>query len=277
MPFTTACPNCSARLQVPDTLAGKRVRCKKCHEPFLVEAPIEDEDVRVSKKAQRADDRGVAGDDEDERPARKKKKKKKKEGVPPLVIGLVVGGVILVGGGLAAFILLKDDKKPDSELAEAKGKSSGEADGAPWVDYRDAEAKYRVKFPSPPQVQNQTAQTPLGPQVLKVAVLQRGPANFIANSLKLPVENVDPEQYLDGVAAEAGKGIPNATLNGTPTKISHNGVPGREMLLTVPGGATGVARIFVSNGRQYSLAVVGLNVTPATPVAKTFFDSLVFE
>jgi predicted Zn finger-like uncharacterized protein len=287
MPFTTACPNCSARLQVPDNLAGKRVRCKKCSEPFLVKAQAEDDedetpapakarprpqddDERPSKKSRPADDEDEADEEEEDRPAPKKKKKKKKQGVPPLVIGLVLGGVILVGGGIGAFFLLKDDKKPDSELAAAKGKGGETESGPPWVDYADAEAKFRVKFPAQPQVQNQQ----VGPVTFKAAVLQRGPMSFVATSGAIPPgEQGDPEKVLDR-AVEQSRGMIPGGGSITDTKpITHQGKPGRELTLSVQG-ATGVVRIFYANNRLYNLTVIGQNVTPTTPIVRPFFDSL---
>ena len=292
MPFTTACPNCSARLQVPDNLAGKRVRCKKCSEPFLVERPSgddedeaptpatraksrpTDDDDRPARKA-RAHDDDDAGEHEDERPAAKKKKKKKKpKGVPPLVIGLVIGGVILVGGGLAAFFLLKDDKKPDSELAEAKGKTSGDPGGAPWFDHVDANGKFKIKFPAQPQIVDQNV--PGGNQPVKVALLPRGPTNFMATAAPLPPgAKGDPDQVLDMVANQVGNQIPGGTVT-NKASITHQGKPGRELTVTAQGG-TGVFRIFYANDRIYTVGVFGQTGTTDLPVVRTFFDSLVFD
>jgi Zn-finger nucleic acid-binding protein len=36
MPISTACPSCQQRLKLADTLVGKRVRCPKCQQVFLV-------------------------------------------------------------------------------------------------------------------------------------------------------------------------------------------------------------------------------------------------
>jgi hypothetical protein len=35
MPFTTVCPGCDARLNAPDALRGKKVKCKKCGDAFV--------------------------------------------------------------------------------------------------------------------------------------------------------------------------------------------------------------------------------------------------
>jgi predicted Zn finger-like uncharacterized protein len=288
MPFTTACPNCAARLQVPDNLNGKRVRCKRCSEAFVAEPPAEDDedptpapakarsrprddDERPSKRSRPAADEDETDEEEDDRPARKKKKAKKKQGVPPLVIGLVLGGVILVGGGIGAFFLLKDDKKDDTELAADKGKSGGDVGGAPWFEHVDAEGKYRIKFPAQPQIVDQNV--PGGNRPVKVAVLPRGPTNFLANAAALPPgAPADPEQVLDMLANQVGNQIPGGTVT-NKTAITHQGKPGRELTVTAQGG-TGKFRIFYANDRIYTVGVFGQPGTTDQPVVKTFFDSL---
>ena len=75
MPFATICPNCDARLTAPDTVLGKKVKCKKCDEPFvarLAAEPEDEEDDRPAKAA--AGKRRPARDDDDEAPARKPSK-----------------------------------------------------------------------------------------------------------------------------------------------------------------------------------------------------------
>jgi predicted Zn finger-like uncharacterized protein len=39
MPISARCPGCQAQYVLADNLAGKRVRCKKCQEPFTVASP----------------------------------------------------------------------------------------------------------------------------------------------------------------------------------------------------------------------------------------------
>ncbi len=43
------CPNCERTLKVPETVFGKKIKCKHCGEPFLVE-PLDDEDEPKPKK-----------------------------------------------------------------------------------------------------------------------------------------------------------------------------------------------------------------------------------
>ncbi|HEX4613755.1 MAG TPA: hypothetical protein VH092_36575, partial [Urbifossiella sp.] len=39
MPIAVVCPGCSARLNTPDTAAGKTLKCPKCQTPVPVPAP----------------------------------------------------------------------------------------------------------------------------------------------------------------------------------------------------------------------------------------------
>jgi len=41
MPFQVTCPNCSKTFELPETLLGKKVRCKSCEQVFLIGQPEE--------------------------------------------------------------------------------------------------------------------------------------------------------------------------------------------------------------------------------------------
>src|SRR5262245_16204542 len=87
MPLAVACPSCSARVTAPDRLAGKTVKCPKCHVAFTLPTPdpgfevIEDDEPVVAKPKVKppAADAGftVVEDEEPERPKPKKKLKKR--------------------------------------------------------------------------------------------------------------------------------------------------------------------------------------------------------
>lgn len=115
MPITCACPECTTKLRVPDTAAGKKVRCTKCQAVFAVPAaspppeppkvvvpvkaasgPEADEFPPQERFAEAADD-----DDEADEPKKPRKARKGKERGParnwPMILGV---------GGAAAFLLL---------------------------------------------------------------------------------------------------------------------------------------------------------------------------
>ena len=79
MAFTTVCPNCDSRLTAPDTVLGKKVKCKKCDEPFVAKraaGPGDDENDRPARPSQAAAPKARSrpareDDDEDEAPPRK--------------------------------------------------------------------------------------------------------------------------------------------------------------------------------------------------------------
>ncbi len=135
MPIIVQCPGCSSRLNVPDSAAGKRVKCPKCAQTLLVPADdfevvdddfevVDDEDdfevvdvttpTRPNRKLSGATrkpvKRRVVEDDEDdddddyeeERPRRKGKKKPPPKSKLPLVIaaGAILMLLLVVGGFL---------------------------------------------------------------------------------------------------------------------------------------------------------------------------------
>jgi predicted Zn finger-like uncharacterized protein len=79
MPVIVSCPECGAKLRVPDTAVGKRVKCSKCATAFVAEPPAGDagvqaeppeEPVSARKPARRReepdDEDDEEGDDYDE-------------------------------------------------------------------------------------------------------------------------------------------------------------------------------------------------------------------
>lgn len=75
MPFSITCPSCDSRLTVPDALAGKRVKCKKCDEPFVARRPggddEEDEAPPARSKASKPAARPRREEDDEDEPPRK--------------------------------------------------------------------------------------------------------------------------------------------------------------------------------------------------------------
>lgn len=82
MSFPVTCPSCENRLQAPDDMAGKRLKCKKCGETFVArrQRPADDEDAPAPRskatpapasKARPKPARDDREDDEDEAPRKK--------------------------------------------------------------------------------------------------------------------------------------------------------------------------------------------------------------
>jgi DNA-directed RNA polymerase subunit RPC12/RpoP len=179
MSFSTVCSNCDARLTAPDTVEGKRVKCKKCGEAFLAKRDSEDDDERSAKpikspvkmpgvkprsKPVRDDDgsprrsamaaQRPADDDEDDaeeeepKPKAKKNgkgKSKKQAGTPVLLYVLIgVGALLVLGGGSvgAYYAFIKDDAKPGPS---AKGEATslpttgGAAEGGATTGWLDVQ------------------------------------------------------------------------------------------------------------------------------------------
>lgn len=150
MSFPLACPNCDAMFQVPDEIAGKRIKCKKCGEVIVARRTKAEQDddprpspspSKVRKSSPPASNRRSYDDDEDETPVRKPtkssrqidddddmdeprprpkkrgKKSRKKSGTPVLLFVLVgVGAVLLLGGGAVGvyYGLINEPEKSDS-------------------------------------------------------------------------------------------------------------------------------------------------------------------
>jgi transcription initiation factor TFIIIB Brf1 subunit/transcription initiation factor TFIIB len=153
MPTTITCPECDARMVVPDNVLGKKIRCKKCDAVVKTKAPVEadDDEPRPKKTSNRQSPKGdderrakrrpdddeprrrpARNDDdddeeEDERPARKSKKKKKKSNPVLYFVGLFLA-LIFAGGAIAfafgAFDKPKGDKNrtvEENTINDVKG------------------------------------------------------------------------------------------------------------------------------------------------------------
>ncbi|HEX3149252.1 MAG TPA: hypothetical protein VHR66_14355 [Gemmataceae bacterium] len=321
MSFKTVCPNCDAELTAPDTVLDKRVKCKKCGDPFTAKRAVDDDDEddrpakastkarlkpdrdddddappRKSAKARRAADDDEDDEDEDEEPrpkAKKKGKKKKKQGLPLAVVLAVIGGVLLIGGAVVAYFgFIKEDKPTDPVVAKGeggppteRGKARGGPGGGPqgqpsWFEHVDAEGKYRIKFPKQPSVQNQTVNVGNMQQMIKAMIAQTGPETFVSNFIPLPPEqaNIDPKIILDAAEQQAANQIPGGATITSKKDVTQGGVSGRELTLSLQGGvATGIVRLFITNGRVYTVAAVGPGLQASSPNVTTFFDSLKFD
>ena len=124
MPIKVACPNCEAVLNLKDdSKVGKRVRCPKCSEPFVMEVP-DDDDVEAVD----------ADEFDDELPGRQRpgrsKQRSRSSGSrsKPSTLGRnsSSNSVYLIGGGIEAgfvlivgIILFVTMQKPGTNVAVA--------------------------------------------------------------------------------------------------------------------------------------------------------------
>jgi hypothetical protein len=181
---------------------------------------------------------------------------------------------VVIGGGIAGALYFTSAKK---------GGPAGMADGgggpistAGWAEYADTDARYRVKFPEKPTVDERTEPTPAGPVKQRMALLIRPKVSFFATSNLLPPGS-DPQQVL---AREMDNAWGPKPWNGTVdrrTPAEHLGRPGRELTMSSDFGERGFLRMYVANNRLYVLLAWGEGIRADTPEVAAFFQSLTFD
>ena len=193
MPVPTICPNCAAKLNVPETVLGKSIACPKCKERFAVPKPVEDFEVldedeapkSPSKAKPRSLDDALAGmkptkskpkvvededDDEEERP-RTRSKSRKSVGKPAkksnktllFVAGGVTAMMLLVCGAGGLFFLLR----PGSHGGGILGPSAPEG----WSVASSGAGGYTILLPGiakgmPSQAESDAAALKEGAKIL---------------------------------------------------------------------------------------------------------------
>ena len=131
MPIAMTCPGCETDVSLPDTLAGKTIRCKKCGETFPVTAKVaakskpvvvvdedddeDDDDTPKAKPAKRLPAKALARKDEDDEDDDEEDAPKSRKGL--LIGGSVLGVLLLVGGGIAGYSLLSGGSSKDATQA----------------------------------------------------------------------------------------------------------------------------------------------------------------
>jgi hypothetical protein len=142
MSILVVCSNCSAKLNAPDSAAGKKVKCPKCQTAMVVPEPLpaeeafevvaespakkptakpvvkaevtldDDEDAKPRKKRVAAE---YDDDDDDERP----RKKKKAAAGDSMMVRNIIGGVVLVILlGVAGWVFYDKYGKKDEQTAD---------------------------------------------------------------------------------------------------------------------------------------------------------------
>jgi S1-C subfamily serine protease len=121
----TTCPECQAPLALADELAGKKIRCSKCREPFVVPDSPEEEDQPRQRVRAAPPGRTAIRAAEDERPARRRaaeeRKPQRRERTadgPRLMPWLIGGGMVLfclllVGGVVITLVIMNRQAKDD--------------------------------------------------------------------------------------------------------------------------------------------------------------------
>jgi hypothetical protein len=116
MAIPSVCPSCGATLNVPDTLRGKRIRCKKCEQVFLVgEVPAKKSSAKPAgaNEGIQPEPLPIPPDDRDvrRRPGRVAAKAPVKEGSSTLKVLAIVGGIagflLLVCCGGVSFVVYR--------------------------------------------------------------------------------------------------------------------------------------------------------------------------
>jgi hypothetical protein len=129
-PIRCSCPHCAGRLGINPKFVGKKIKCPKCQQPFVVEPPEDevvevaeaprkiarkpapaasDENGHVQDEAPRKKRRVVDEDDEYEDRAPRPKRKRKKSNVLPWVL-VGSGAAVLIAVAIVLIVVLKKDK-----------------------------------------------------------------------------------------------------------------------------------------------------------------------
>jgi hypothetical protein len=201
MSISVRCPHCQRGFKVPETLAGKRFRCKGCQSivnvPGGASAPANDDPFGFDMSAMEAGGEDEYGDWESRLPPPKKPVKKKRRSVPkekPRTrssangsgVGKKLGGFFLalcVVGGIAKIGLRVAQRHP------------GIFNFASWSEYTTPEGE--VTFEVPGSVQSRAGVVPSAPTA--VAYMGEGRSyacGVIIEPMPLELQGFGPDQGL---------------------------------------------------------------------------------
>lgn len=258
----------------------------------------DDEDEAPAPKAKSKRPRDE-DEDEDEAPRKSKKKQAAAKGVPPMAYVLMaLFGLLLLGGGTGlAYWAVTYEKEPTQLAADKlapppggppQGLAMGGGGGQPknngnagWVDVRDAEQRFSVKFPQKPVTRMQKQPLPTGEMIdVKLYAVEIPQEVFIASGSDTQAPpGTTPDTLLDTATdlislSLAAKGVVRAKRT-----INYQNFPGRELEVVVneAAGFVMIARLIIANDKVYTVMTGGLGVTTSSPRVKTFFESLKIE
>ena len=153
MPTVIDCPSCGKKLRVPDTLAGRKIKCPKCGEP--IPRPGLNEVIPSDHHARERQE------DEDDRDKRKPRRRKRRDRGVNSFFSSRAYWLVLCLVGVFVIILLW----PVIYLTRnAAHRSQWKADG-PWTTYTNPAFGYSVSFPGEPKTENKQMSAPGGVSV----------------------------------------------------------------------------------------------------------------
>jgi hypothetical protein len=268
---------------------GKSVRSRRPDD--------EDDDDAPARRRSRDDDDDDEDDDDEPRakgkPAGKKKVKKKKRGSPalmPAVIGL--GAVVLIGGGIGVYYGLLKEKPAEppppvhlevltppimgNPIASGPGGAAAVKPAINWIEYSSPDGLFTAKFPVEPTHSTPTVQGPTGPVPTNQYLAESPQLIALVASAEVPgfqadMPQKDIDRALDAACDALVKRFPGAQQVGR-TNITHQGFAGRDVGISAPDGSGGTARVFIANGRMYSLMAATKVGKPDPANVRTFFD-----
>jgi hypothetical protein len=303
MSITVTCPGCSAKLNAPDSAAGKKVKCPKpgCGtvipvpapmalepdfeeaeepkpkaKPKPVKAAVEDDDEPPRKKRPRDEDE----DDDDDRP-RKKKKKQKAAGLSPAVLaGIVLGGLLVLGAiGYGIYALVSKSDTASSGGGSSGGGGSRTAVPAGWVEFKSDSDGFRAYFPKTPQALPFKVPNPKLPPAKSITLYTAGlPTDemfislFVAQ-LRPGSSQADRDAYAEDFnrSWRAAVGVKEGTA-------TWAGQTAKEFVITKPATKTRpesgiVVRQMTVGDNLYGVIIANGKGIPAPEMVNGFFDN----
>lgn len=299
MPITVACPDCNAKLNAPESAAGKRVKCPKCAKILTVpdnefEVVGEDEEFEVVDDApKKAVKRVVADDDEDDRPRRRreeddeddeeedrprKKKGKKGKKAPAKKSNTLM--YVLVGVGICILLGCGGMFWAVGKVRDAASKVKAEMDAA-WVTFNAPDGSFSVEFPTAPTTPDDMALSNLigmDPAEAKKSaetakamgitpetwMATDGNRRYVVTMVKLPQAVPDPTQLETTLFAESRKQYEKIGTIDKEETVTVAGRSVKSVKVKTKNGKTLVTMFFVIQNRAYDLSILDDAEIPAT-------------
>lgn len=289
MPISVVCPECSARMNAPDELLGKKVKCPKCQSPIMVTPPeydvIEDDrpaPVRPAKSS-KGRSRPERDYDHDDRPRRNKPKPESSKGLI-LAVGAVLGLILLAGFGVLIWLMTRESPPAPAPVAIQQEPAPAPAPEVEkrqinWVRFDQQGVPFTVDFPEgPPRLQANVAEG--ASEQLKPLLQGFGLTPQLRSWRReddgriysvITVEfNQDakpegiPDDLLKEITGGEGFSIPAGMAN----------LPPRDMLATAGPDRVVASRILAVSGIMYEVRVEGpMSLTLTDEAVVHFFQS----